>query len=388
MKHDAEKTFSIALGWKVVLFVGMLMFLAIPVFIGYLPFLYHYSWVPTVSCLIAAVALTFLFVLFLVYLLTYKVSIYEDTLGISKIRGERRVSLASITGYRYVPKSGFVLYTMESKRKIVITEYIGKQDKFAQWLSAGYKDLDAEEAMEEAQELFQENENVLGRESKVDFFNKVKSFCKLLNILGMIFFAWLTFVPIYYKVAVCLNVSIVLFAFLTALIFRRYINIDTKRNSVKPSILWAFIFPSIGLGVRPLLDFNIIYSSKLWIYTTILAIVMIMLFFVRSKEYLKNKFLIVLIPIVIFGYSYGVVIEANCLLDRALSEQYDAVVIDKSISSGKVTEYYLTVGHWGPLLKDNDVSVSKELFDNVEVDGIIQMYILPGWLGIPWFDAG
>ncbi|MFC5401153.1 hypothetical protein [Cohnella soli] len=388
MRDETVKTYTIAVGWKALIFGGVLLFIALSVYIGCVPFLDHLKIVPTVLCLLVSTALLILFIFAMVYLFKYKVTICEDALVIRKLRGELRVSLASITGYRYVYKSGYWIYLTERKKKIVITEYLSKLDNFEQWLAVGYKNLDYEEAKVESEKFLQGLEGTQDRDYTLHFIHKVKSFSKVLNILGVISFTWIFIYPIYYEMAICINAIIVLFAILTALIYYRYIDIDSKSNSfVKSNVALALIFPSLGLAIRSLLDYNLIYSPNVWIYAATPTMVVIILFFVRSKEGIKNKLQLLLFVPVFFAYSYGVVIQANCLLDRAEPEQYSVVVIDKRISSAKVTEYYLKVGPWGPFTKDNEISVSRDVYDSVEANEQVGTYIMPGRLKIPWFGT-
>ena len=73
------------------------------------------------------------------------------------------------------------------------------------------------------------------------------------------------------------------------------------------------------------------------------------------------------------------------MYDESNPETFQSKVLDKRISSGKTTTYYLKLTAWGGQTESDDVSVSEELYNYLEVDDNVNIYLKKGQLDIPWF---
>lgn len=89
--------------------------------------------------------------------------------------------------------------------------------------------------------------------------------------------------------------------------------------------------------------------------------------------------------IFLFLYSYALVIQVNCFYDNTVSEYYAVEVLNKRISTGKHTYYYLELSPWGPKQEVDEVSMGQELYNRTEVGDEVFVYFYKGKLGIPWF---
>lgn len=104
--------------------------------------------------------------------------------------------------------------------------------------------------------------------------------------------------------------------------------------------------------------------------------------FKKAKDYFSALFL----TLFFFGFGYGSIVILNCTYDDSVPESYTSKIIDKRISTGKMTTYYLELKAWGPQTKDDDVSVSKELYENLEINNNnVNIYLKKGRFNIPWF---
>jgi hypothetical protein len=87
----------------------------------------------------------------------------------------------------------------------------------------------------------------------------------------------------------------------------------------------------------------------------------------------------------LFAYSFGTVIHINCYYDNSEAEYFTAKVLDKRISSGKSTSYYLELSTWGKQEEVDEVSISKGFYNRIEVGDEVNIYFRNGKLKIPWF---
>jgi hypothetical protein len=87
----------------------------------------------------------------------------------------------------------------------------------------------------------------------------------------------------------------------------------------------------------------------------------------------------------VFVYTYGGIINYNCVYDNSQSELYSSEITDMHINSGKSTTYHIELKPWGPVTKDEDVSISKSLYERLAVGDSVNIYLMEGKMNIPWF---
>jgi hypothetical protein len=85
------------------------------------------------------------------------------------------------------------------------------------------------------------------------------------------------------------------------------------------------------------------------------------------------------------AYGYGSVVETNALLDHSQATHYSAAVESKHISRGKHVSYKLKLAPWGPKTKDNELEVSKTIYDAIESSDTAVLSLRHGVLGINWY---
>jgi hypothetical protein len=145
----------------------------------------------------------------------------------------------------------------------------------------------------------------------------------------------------------------------------------------------------MGLCLRALLDYNILDYSKVWAPSILIALIFIAIMAIDNKEFkFKNAadyFVIIVFSIFMFGYGFGAVITMNCLYDKSKPETFNATVLNKRISSGKSTTYYLELSPWGKQKEIDEVSVSKGLYNRLDKDDKVNIYFMKGQFDIPWF---
>lgn len=167
------------------------------------------------------------------------------------------------------------------------------------------------------------------------------------------------------------------------------IRVDEKNGSAYPSVIYAFIYPSLGLMLRAVLDYDIFDYSNVWLTTTIITLAFLFLLLIKQKEITFKKKVDYLtvssLALFLFAYSFGTVIHTNCYYDNSEPKCFTAKVIDKRISSGKSTSYYLELSTWGQQDEIDEVSVGKGLFNRIEVGDEVNIYFRNGKLAIPWF---
>jgi len=84
-------------------------------------------------------------------------------------------------------------------------------------------------------------------------------------------------------------------------------------------------------------------------------------------------------------YSYGLTVVSDTQADHSPATLYSAQVIDKHISHGRSTTYYLHLDAWGPLKDTDQISVPFLLYRATDPGDQVCLGLHPGALHIPWY---
>ncbi|CAL2112482.1 conserved membrane protein of unknown function [Tenacibaculum sp. 190130A14a] len=318
-----------------------------------------------------------------------KVIVSSDTLSIRSTFINRDLNFQEIKGFQVEQNYIFVLPNTKKKKRIKISTYIGNSNELIMWLSSNFPDLhQTNEEKEEAEvlESFEYGRNVEERASKL---NQAKKVAKALNWIGGLLLVWNLFKPEPYEYSILSLIVLPIITTLILIYYKGLIRIDEKKGSAYPTAIYAMLMPSSGLFLRALLDYNIFDYSNIWIPSITIGITLITLVIYGTKEFkfkkVKDYFTVLSLSILFWGFGYGAVVTLNCMHDESTPKTYLSKVLNKRINSGKATTYYLELESWGPQTENDDVSVSKELYENLEINDNANIYLKKGRFEIPWF---
>ncbi|RKD85035.1 hypothetical protein [Mangrovibacterium diazotrophicum] len=304
---------------------------------------------------------------------------------------KRELKLEEIKGYTVNEQYIFVEPNSSSKKSIKISKYTGGYREILHWLSLSYPDLDVTNALEEEQEILQDESVGWTKEVREEKLAKARQRAKLLNWVGGLTTAWIFFYPTPYSYSILAAMLIPIVALAVVKLSDGLIRIDEKKGSAYPSLFYALIYPSLGIMLRVLLDFDIFDYSHVWPVSGLITLAFLFLLLINQKEFTFKKkvdyLTVSILALILFAYSFGAVIHINCYYDHSEAEHYTAKILDKRISSGKSRSYYLKLSTWGRQNEIDDVSVSKALYNRAEVGAEVNIYFRNGILDIPWFKV-
>ena len=315
--------------------------------------------------------------------------IKEDKIITIRSFSKRELKFDEVKGFTVNEQYIFVEPRDKEKKRIKISKYIGGYSEILIWLSERYPDLEEENTLKEEQEIL--NDKTIGwtREVRDEKLSKARQTAKLINWAAGITAAWTFFYPIPYQYSILTAMIIPIVALFIVKFFKGLIRIDDKKGSAYPSVIYAFIYPSFGIMLRSLLDYEIFDYENVWLLTIAIAVCFLFLLLFKQNEItFKKKMDFVTVgslSLFLFAYSFGVVIHYNCYYDESESEYFTAKVLNKRVSSGKSTTCYLKLSTWGPQKNVEEVSVGKDLFKRTEIGEQVNIYFRQGKLGIPWF---
>ncbi len=318
-----------------------------------------------------------------------KFVIEQDRIYLVGTISTRELLLTEIKGYRVDDKYINIEPVPADRKKIKITRYFGDSDGIIRWLNGNYRDLDILEKEEQHRQILDDVEYGMTTGERAQRLESAKMMSKILNVIGVVIAVCLIFITQLDQYTVALAVVA---PFIFVLILRSYkglIRVDQKKNSPYPTILYGLFGIILCLLIKCFREFQFLDYSGVWNLAITAAALLFVLLVVGNKEFklksVSGFFGLLVVAFIMFLYGFSSVLVVNCVYDRSIGHQYPASVLDKRVSRGKSTTYYLTLSPWGKQKNADEISVSGTMYNQVEVSDQVFVYLYAGKLNIPWF---
>jgi hypothetical protein len=302
---------------------------------------------------------------------------------------DRELLFDQIAGYRTDDKYIYISPLEKSFKRIKISRYFGGTAEILSWLSQHYPDLDEQRALSEKEEILANYELGYSVEQREEKLAAARKRSKTLNWAGGVVAIWTIFFPVPYEAAIVATLVVPLLCILSSKYSGGLIRLQEEKGSAYPSVFSGLFFPSLAIGLRAVLDYNILQYGNAWKGALLVAAGLMTFLLVRSKEFLfrspKKYGIVFFFAVLSLIYGFGAVVTVNCTWDRAAPTVYHAQVTEKRVSSGKTTTYYATLTPWGPQADVDDVAVSKEMYNRLQKGDDVRVYFRRGLFSIPWF---
>lgn len=302
---------------------------------------------------------------------------------------DRELGFDEIRGYTVNEQYLFIEPLDKRKKRIRVSRYLGGFDELLLWVSQNFSNLDEQAAIREKSSILDDENIGLTQEAREERLLKARRTARVINWAGGLTGAWAFFYPAPYLYTMLACIVIPLAALAAVKLSRGLIRMDERKGSAFPSVIHAIIYPSLGIMLRGVLDYDIADYSNVWLPAASVALIFLFLLLIRQKEInitMKSGLLAAAtLSIFLFAYGFGTVMHLNCYYDRSEPARFRAEVLGKRVSSGKTTSYYLDLSAWGPRKEPEDVSVDKDLYNRIEAGSEVDIWFRKGLLDIPWF---
>ncbi len=312
-----------------------------------------------------------------------------DRVWYKGVFADRELLLHQVAGYRTDDKYIYLIPNEKGLKRIKISRYFGGTAEILDWLSQRYPDLDEQKAEQERQHILSDNNLGFTVEQREEKLVAARKQAKALNWAAGVVAVWVFFFPRPYEPAILATMAIPLIGLLSSRFSNGLIRLQEIKGGAYPSVFSAIFFPSLGLCIRALIDFDILEYGNAWKGMFLVASLFMMITLIRSKEFLlqsaKEYGIVLFFAVLALAYGFGAAVTLNCVYDESPALVYGAQVLEKRVSGGKTTTYYLRLTPWGPRRNADDVSVGKAFYDRIQVKDDVQVYLRKGRFSIPWF---
>jgi hypothetical protein len=316
-----------------------------------------------------------------------RVVLFADRIEVEELTRTAVLSRDEVRGWRSLPTSppGFVFIPRDASRRPVKVAQVFRLDpEFAEWLYT-LPCLDNEDARTSKAEIRTNTRLGATPGERMKTLAKGKRLARILNVIASLAALWGFVYPRPYEPVVLVLAAL---PWIAVEIVRRsggLFRVDANRNDAHPNVAIAFIFPGMVLGLRSVLDYDIVYSLAV-VWFTIGIGGLLCLSAIAVDPSLRGKVgTIAGLLVLSLAYGYGTVIEANALLDHSPEASYIANVEGKRIVKGQTTTYELDLGAWGPKTKLNKLRVTRATYNAVEGGDVVYLTLKQGALGVNWY---
>lgn len=381
------KTFKIAIGWRIFIYVTL------P------PFILLFSFLP-IQCFIDGKMNSFYFwlgiALLVIPLLIYglidtyksKIILTESYIKSVSALGTKKLLVSEVKGFKEDENYIHIIPLSKEKKKIKIAKTVGDLKEVWVWVQHQFINLDFENEQQEAAAVLANQELGSSEEERESKLKTAKNVAKALKFTSYAILFFTIFIIEPYELAVLSSVLMPILALLIVPFFKGLIKVNEKKGSAYPSILQAILMPTLGLALRVILDFNIFELSNLWMPSILFTIALFIYVFSTTDEFkiqdLKSFGYGLAIVIIFFFYSSISILSINCFYDQSTPTEYQTEIIKKSISKGKTTTYNFELTPWGDLIEPETVNVSEDFYNSKNKGNTVTVLYMEGLFDIPW----
>lgn len=385
------KKYKIAKGWAIFIYLFAPLLIGLFGWLLILPFLSG-NFEPNVSWVLIPVSVAMISLIVFGVLEAYKgrLIIQNNSIESISIFSNRKLAFEDIKGFTINEQYIFVESRNKEQKRIKISKYISGYNEILHWLIQNFPNLDFQNGIIEEQEILNNETFGWTKEIREEKLKNSRQTSKLINWVAGLSLVWNFFYPTPYQYSILAAITIPILALLVVKFSNGLIRFDEKNGSAYPSVVYAFVFPSLGLMLRAVLDYDLFDYSNVWLPTMIITLAFLFLLLIKQKEItFKEKIdylTISSLAMFLFAYSFGTVVHVNCYYDNSEPKYFTAKVLDKRISSGKSTSYYLELSAWGQQEEIDEVSIGKRLYNKIKIGDEVNINFRDGQLEIPWFQ--
>ncbi|MDJ1467646.1 hypothetical protein QNI19_12355 [Cytophagaceae bacterium DM2B3-1] len=313
-----------------------------------------------------------------------KLIIDNEKISKRSIRSTKELYFNEIKGFRKEEKFIRIKSNTREKKDLEVTYTFEKNKEIVNWLSSRLPDLPGTNAKDEEAAILEDTTYGQTTHERERTLKNAKRISLIVNLLSLLVAMWVIIMPEPYVMLITLSMPIVVIGVI--LYYKGIIRVTSTKDSGYPFIGLGVLFPGLGLIVRCMMDFTIFSYSNVWLLSFIITILLFVVVLVGSiLRYRPINYTDIIASFLFLCiYGFGATLTLNCLYDISTPETYKVQVLDKSVTEGKNTSYYLTLAPWEKQPEIDFISVDIAMYKRVKKEDKVTIYYKQGLLGIPW----
>ncbi len=167
---------------------------------------------------------------------------------------------------------------------------------------------------------------------------------------------------------------------------RGIITIDYNSKSLKPSLFFPLLIPTIVLFATGIIEITVLDYSLFWIpFILFLSVFMFVVVKLINKNETKRKIQSFITSFILCAaFSFGFTINTNEAFCLKADEQYRTRIVDKWVIENRNTTYYFLLSPWGPIKSTNSIKVFQYEYNKYQLGDTISVNYNLGLFKIPF----
>lgn len=275
---------------------------------------------------------------------------------------------------------------IDRRKKIIkISKFIDNHKRVLNILSKQYAEMTCYDSIWTESDML--NDERLGAKIEERKAKLKKAKKSSIIITGITFILSLWFVIYPYPFAFLLPALIlspIAVLLVEILSFGLFGNYNLSRNTYLPTLLYAFLGPSLALLVT-LLKINIIDYKDFLVPVLVLSSIIFLFVMLLKKRNPKEKFYHIF-PLFIYLnlFVFGALININTYFDNSEVELFKSKVLSKKIS-GNHYDRVIAISSWEHDPEERIIKISKKMYERVSSGKEIELEYRKGCLNISWY---
>ncbi len=284
------KEYKIGKSWAIFIYIFAPLLIGFFGWILTLPFAKG-NFSPNASWILIPIAIAMIALMVFGFIDAYKgkLTIYEGRIVSISTFSNRELKYSDIKGFTVNDNYIFVEPNYDNQKRIKISKYIGGYDEILFWLSQTFTDLEEQNTIKEEQEILNDENYGWTKDIREEKLNKARQTSRIINWAAGITAAWTFFYPTPYQYSILTAMVIPIVALCVVKFSSGLIRFDERKGSAYPSVIYAFIYPSLGLMLRAILDYDISDYSNVWLATIIITITFLALLLIGQRKLTFKK---------------------------------------------------------------------------------------------------
>lgn len=224
------------------------------------------------------------------------------------------------------------------------------------------------------------------REQRERAIARAHRFAAALVAAAVAIAAWALLRPQPYGLVIALLAGLPLAA-ITAVVTRRDLFRIGLGSGQEANLATSCAVTAAALFARTLIDLNLVQWTPLTAFAAAIAVAFLVAA-IRREASLRRRWWRLLIAALVTGaYGFGVLGQANTMLDTSPVSVLRSQVLDKRPGHSRFASGSVTLAPWGPLSRPINATVPRAVHDDVEPGDSVCIRLRDGALGMAWFTV-
>lgn len=323
--------------------------------------------------------------------LMYRVVLTPDSVELTEPFRSRRLSCTEIQGCRIIrtrqgPRILVLVPREGAGKKLKISLVLKTDATFDAWI-ARFPDLDRHDLDRSEQAIAETLYQDLMPQEREGRIKRLKVIAQWVNWAAIVLAAGTFLLPDYHHVLICTLIAVPWIAIWLVARFQPLYRFGGKRNDAHPDLTSALMIPGLLLMVRALVDAHTLDWSGPLVLAVAGGLPVSAAALGVDPWFRRQRLAAILTCIFTLAYGFGAGLEIDVLADSAKPSIYATQVLGKRIHHGsKSTTYYLTVGPWGPITRNDEISVPAARYGTAGIGDTICVYLGQGAFKVAWYQ--